>query len=246
MKRQREPQFKKAAVIVTVFFISLFGLLSLWAALKNLECFRVKNVVCEGGESIRLPYLKGKNIFAIDLQKESVYISGLYPVYKKIRIVRILPDALYVDFIKRKPLAYVRLNRYFCIDSDFVLFNPPQDVTDLALPVITGLDSRIFGVTSGKRCNLAELALALNIIKEAGASPGLKDYKIYRIDIANADNSSFFLSEGPEIKISAGNLKGKINILSTLLSQAGNATGSIKYVDLRFKEPVIRLKDAKQ
>lgn len=246
MKGRKDPFPKRAVITIIVLFVFFFSLLSAVSALKNLDYFRIKNIICNGSGPIKLSYLKEKNIFAIDLEKESVYISGLYPAYRKIKVFRVLPDKLYVDFIKRRPLAYVRLYRYFCVDDDLVLFNIPEEEKGQDLPVITGLDSRIFGVTSGKRCNLAELAFALNIIKEARANTGMKSYKIARIDIANANNASFFVSQGLEVKIGADNLKGKMNILSSLLNQANSATASIKYIDLRFKQPVIKLKDAKQ
>ncbi len=169
----------------------------------------------------------------------------MYPSYKKIRVIRILPNRLFVDFIKRKPLAYIKLYRYFCVDEDMVLFDASGQLEEKDLPVILGLDTKIFGPKSGKIYNIKELALALNIIKEVRRNKMSKVYAIDRIDVTNLSNASFFILNVLEIRVGQDDIKDKIDILNSLLIQLKNDFGNIKYIDLRFKEPVIKLKDVK-
>lgn len=273
MRRQRVNLARKnpfgiIRVVSPIKFIIVIGIIFLGAAfiigyfqriLKNSNYFRIKEIMVSEN-NIDLSYLKGQNIFEIDLQKESGYISRAYPTFRKIRLIRILPNRLFVSFIKRHPFAYVKLYRYFCVDEDLVLFDMPQQLEDPDLPLILGLETKIFGPKVATAYNVKELALALNIIKNAKTNKSLKGYKIKRIDVASLSSASFFITpasnyprgkvtkEYPvllEIKIGQDNIKEKINILSGLLGQVKNDWNNIKYIDLRFKEAVIRLKDVK-
>src|SRR4030043_154262 len=114
--------------------------------LKDLDCFKVKEVLFnKTEEGLDFSYLIGQNIFNLDLRKESRYISELYPAYKKVGLVKILPNRLFIGFTERRPLAYVKLYRYFFTDGDLVLFGMPQGPQVLDLPVIAGLETKIFG-----------------------------------------------------------------------------------------------------
>lgn len=228
-------------------------------ALGDSDYFKIKDIiVSKTEEGLDFSYFRGRNIFNLDLEKESRYISELYPDYKKVRLVRILPNRLFVGFTERRPLAYVKLYRYFFADSDLVLFNVPRGQEETDLPVIVGLETKIFGAKSGKRYNIKELAEALNIIKELNSNNALKKYKIKRVDVANPANASFFLQrpdypkglttavpEALEVKMGQDDTSDKIHILGDIFNQLKNDLGDIKYIDLRFKEPVIKFKDAK-
>lgn len=233
----------KAAVVIGIIILAIFFLLTFSIRrAKNLDFFTVKDIFSNENNLSNLLHFKGKNIFNLDLKKESKYLSGAYPDYRNVRIIRILPNRLYIDFIRRSPLAYVKLYRFFCVDSDMVLFNPAQEgFADL--PVILGLETKIFGPKPGAKYNIRELSLALNIIKEARGSKALKDYKIKRISVANAGNVSFFIAlpgnQGLEVKIGEDNIRPKLNLLASLFLEMKNDLYNIKYIDLRFKEPVV-------
>lgn len=245
MKERRSNFPIKLTISIVIFITMGFLLLRLAQTLKNLDYFRIEHIVSDGTDLSQLSHLKGQNIFTVDLKKESVYISELYSAYKKIRLSRILPNYLRVDFVKRKPQAYIKLYKYLCVDEDLVLFDMPDKMAEPDLPLITGLETKIFGPKGGSKYNISELALAIDIIKEAKMNRTLKDYKIKIVNVPNINNASFFISEGLEIKIGAGDIKNKIDILGNLLIQAKKELVNIKYIDLRFKEAVIKFKNAK-
>ena len=208
-------------------------------------------------------YLKQKNIFGLDLQKESRRIAEAYPTYKNVRLIRVFPNRLFVDFLRRQPLAYLRLSRYFCVGDDLVLFEMPGELEDPDLPVICGLENKIHGPRPGKRYPVKELWLGVYLAHEIKSTKGLADYKIKKIDVGNPDSAAFFLSvpqaEAPEgskaktavstplyleIKIGQDGIRLKLKILSGLLAQLKKPLAEIDYIDLRFKEPVIKLRDS--
>jgi hypothetical protein len=48
-----------------------------------------------------------------------------------------------------------------------------------------------------------------------------------------------------EIRIGNDNIKQKVSALNALFTQLMNDPGNIRYIDLRFKEPVIKFRDVK-
>jgi len=259
MKKNKIALPIKLAILGIVVFIALFSVIGyLGLTLKNLSYFKIKYItVNKPQETFDFSYLLGRNIFRIDLKKESRYISGLYPAYKNIRLFRILPDRLFIGCAERNPLAYVKLYRYFCIDSDRVLFDLPQGQEVRDFPVIIGLERKITGPKAGKQYNIKELITALNIIKEAETNNLLKKYKIERIDITNSANMSCFIRPSGypqgqvatglaalEVKMGQDNISDEIRVLVGLFTQLNDDISNIKYIDLRFKEPVVKFKDA--
>lgn len=259
MKNQKiKLALKIAASAAIILAVVIFLLAALWHNFTKLDYFRIKDVLTSENNDIDLSYLKGQYIFSVNLSKESAYLSQLYPVYRKIRLVRVLPSRIYADFIKRKAVAYVKLYRYFFVDEESVLFDSPGREMTEDLPVITGLETKIFGPKSGKRFNVKELALALTVIKDIRDNRMLRFQRVKKIDVAHPANASVILqlrlkspglftqavySEPLEVKIGQVDVGDKINMLANLFIQLKKDWFNIKYIDLRFKEPVIKFKD---
>lgn len=261
----RKPKFnfpvKLVILIIVVFLGALFSVGFSLKSLRTSDYFKIKDIVFNE-EKTNLSYLKGENIFSVDLEKESQYITQHYPNFSKVRLVRILPDRIFIDFIKRKPAAIIKLYRNFSVDREAVIFDAPEGQEDQGLPVILGLETKIFGPKIGSRYNIKELSVALNIIKEIRFNRVLRNYKIKKINVANLSNTSFSLlvplplGGSPrgappteikelEIRLDTDNIKDRVSILAGLLNQIKNDLGNIKYIDLRFKEPVIKFDNAK-
>lgn len=260
-KRQR-PYFKFLGWAIIFLVAGIFILGSLRLLSVSLPYFKVKEVLIR--ENIKYPapgsidasYLLGRNIFGLDLEKESRYLGELYPAYKRVRLYRVLPNRLFADFVTRRPIAYVKLYRLFYLSDDLVLFNAPADIQDARLPVISGLETKIFGPKSGSRYNLKELVLALRVIGEIRLNKSLREYALKKISAGDWDNFSFYLlvNSRPqvsppaemrigmlEVKIGPERLREKINILAGLLAKLKGQGERIGYIDLRFKDPLIKL-----
>ena len=263
MKRRKDnfpvkPLFLSIVIIIAIIFIIGY----IRKILTTSDYFNVNDIISREELNTDFSYLKGRNIFILDLSQESVNIARKCPDCLRVRITRVLPDRLFVEFIRRRPVALVKLYRYFIVDQYGVFFGSVLNPGDLNLPLITGLETRLFGVTLGKRMVTKELVLALNIIKEFNKSSLMKGYQIRRIKVDTADDitisipvdlnkeisSQWLASEGQnilEVRISQGNIIEKIAVMSGLINQERRNLGNIKYIDLRFKEPVIRFKDVK-
>ncbi len=248
----------KSAVFILSIFLTLFPVaFYLNRTLRKMDYFRVADVMVKENVQLDLSYLKGQNIFALDLRKESRCLSESNPAYKKIRLVRLLPNRIFVDFLRRKPLAYVRLYRYFAMDEDFALFDRDTSGEMIDLPVIIGLEKKILAPRAGEKYNIPELVCSLLIIRESKLISGLKDYKIRLIDLSNPGYISVFIPLSSnsadyaqqryrdlEVKIGREDKRAKLVILASLLVRAKNELVRIKYIDLRFQEPVVRFRNA--
>lgn len=235
-----------------------FSISYIWKRLKNLDYFKIKDIVVRNihPEDYReqdFSYLREKNIFNINLKQESQVLLEYHPDCSAAQLIRVLPCRLIIFFIKRNPIALVKLYRNFALDEDGVLFYPQEQYQGFNLPTILGLETKIFGPKSGKRYNNKEVLLVLNILKEIKKNKFLKNYKIKKIDLADIAHASIFLAvtEGPpvtqdlEIIFGEDKIKDKVDILSNLIEEERLNLTNIKYIDLRFKEPVIKFYDAK-
>lgn len=192
----------------------------------------------------------GRNIFSIDLHKESEHIAGYSPESLRVSLVRLFPDRIFVNFVQREPVALVSLYRYFAVDESGVLFELPVNYEKENLIVISGLTSKITKVIPGRRLESKELDLALAVIKEIKRYPNLNSLQIKRIDIEGSDYITMLISVKEEqkileVRISRGNILEKIAVMSGLIAQRKNNLKDVRYIDLRFNEPVINIKDAK-
>jgi cell division septal protein FtsQ len=243
MKKKKTDLLVDALILGLVLAIALYFILRcLSGFLQSREYFNVK-YIRSNDDTIDLSYLKGRNIFSLDLEKQAKGLRAAYPAYNSIRLTRYPPNGVIAEFKKRAPLAYIKLARYFLVGEEAVLFDGALKGTDAALPVITGLESKMLGAKPGMRYNIKELNLALELIRRVNNTVELKNYKISRINVSSADKMSFFIPNNVEIKIGDNDIAGKVKLLTPLLAHVGRGFSNVKYIDLRFKEPVIKYLD---
>lgn len=251
----------RLAILSIIIFMALFSVIVYVGKIfKNSDYFKIKDIVVnKGNAGVDFSYLVGHNVFNIDLNKESGYISELYPAYSNIRLIRVLPNRLFVGFTERKAIAYIKLYRYFCVDKDSVLLSLPQEVQEFQLPVILGLETKIFGAKPGRQYNIKELTLALDIIKEIKINSLSRNYMVQKIDVTSFTKASCFIIpleppdspqgknvkefNGLEVRVGQDNISDKVRVLAGLFIQLKSELKRIKYIDLRFKVPVIKFKD---
>ena len=263
MKRRRlNFPVKPLAVILIIILASCLILGYIWRILFTAEYFRIKDISSREVLSVDLSYLKGKNIFSLNLAQEAAGIVRSCPDCSRVKLARIIPNRIFVELIRRKLVAFIKLYRYFAVDEDGVIFLSPLQPDDSGLPVITGLETKIFGPKPGNRYESRELSVALLILKESAKTRLLRDYKIRKVDISGIDNITVGIPipqsqnvyagwkapqkiEFLEIKIGQGNIRDKVAIMAGLINQERHNMANIKYIDLRFNEPVIKFKEDK-
>lgn len=258
MKKQKFKLPIKIILILAIILLAISFIIGyILKVLTTSDLFAVKQVVVRSSGA-SFDYLKGKNIFSLDLGFESQKALSGCPDCRKVRFARVLPNCIFVDFVKRHPVALVKFYKNFAIDEQGILFYSGLAVEESGLPVIYGLETKIFAPKPGIKYNLAEINLALNIIKEFKANKAFQGFTLKRIDVANIQNAGFFLllpkqvvdylkanpgAEWSGFRVFTGenNIREKMMVLGGLVMQAAGEWADIKYIDLRFKEPLIKL-----
>ncbi|MDD2703531.1 MAG: hypothetical protein PHC33_05955 [Candidatus Omnitrophica bacterium] len=251
-------RISRALVIIAVtgvITVCLFILLTI--GMKGMDNFKIKNIVAREGRVLDFSYLKGRNIFTLDLERESRRVLLAYPYYKKIRLMRVMPNMLFADCVKRRPLVCVDANRRLFIDEENVVYAVPAQNMVLNVPLIVGLEKKIATPKGFRKNTIQDLYYVLTLIKEAKTFLGA--YPIQRIDMNQKGQAEFFIPfksadilrearnkelraipEGLEVKVTFDDIRDKVKALAGLLQQCREDLYNIQYIDLRFKEPVIK------
>ena len=170
----------------------------------------------------------------------SQQIKKDHPEIQKVKINRLLPNKLIVEIIERKAVGRIKVvNRHFPIDNKGLIL---PEISDEDLPVITGCKGGLNEIEIGRpfRCRGLEEALAL--LKVFSISPVSKYLKIARIDVTNYRNLLLFTEGGLEVKMGRGNFAKKLELLDGVFPQLKADKRQLRYIDLRFKDVIIRPK----
>jgi cell division septal protein FtsQ len=181
----------------------------------------------------------GANIFLVDLKEFKDKIELKHPELRDIVVRRALPNKLIVQARKRFPVAQVYGDRLYMIDKDGVFLTDAKSRSE-DIPLISGI--RVSPIR-GSAIQKEKINKALFLIYALSQNRKLSNYKIKTIDIADSRNMSFFLNaidaEKVEIKIGDGEFTKRLDVLSTVLEQLGNDINRVKYIDLRFEDPIV-------
>ncbi|MFH1248019.1 MAG: hypothetical protein ABIG46_02045 [Candidatus Omnitrophota bacterium] len=259
------PKIKiKKVLILRVLIVCLLVcpvfvfLLFVVSAFKKTDYFKIKDILSKEADSSSLGHLKGQNIFAVNLSIETKTFLERNPQFRNARIIRILPNQIYLDSVLRQPLAYVRLSKDYYIDREMFIFPALDYPVSLELPMVTGLEKKLFVHKGIRGYNIRELKLSLELIQEIKQNKALHTLTLKRLDAGDPNSLLVFASLNiaednlqarargipVEVRFSTDKIKEKVGILASVLTQGVKDFANIKYIDLRFKEPVIKFKNA--
>ena len=228
-------------VIVVVFF----GARQATQALFDFRYFKIKTVEIDRTLSFLdkrdFASLNGKSIFNVDVVRFQRSLMDKYPQMAQANMTRKFPDRILVLARKRAPFAQVYIqNKTFLIDDQgIILFGAPEKGEEL--PLISGIFSRR-RITTGSALGGESTLLALNIIKGFQNNHSFSPYVVKKIDVDNLKEIDFHLSNGLKIIVDKTDIERKMNTLAMVLSRNRLDTEQVKYIDLRFKDPILGTK----
>ena len=230
--------------------------------------FNINRIVMRGGADIAPPsYLLGKNLFSIDLERVEKKLFFDYPRLYRVDILRSLPDALVINAEERLPVAKIKLrlaasakksgrDKIYFIDQEAVILEMPLIKKYEKLPEIFGLAGKIKNFYIGQKLKNNDLNVALDILKAYNVTDNLRVYPIEYIDVADSSEAFVKIIGGPPTPPKASNrranrnklrvkviigkdeIEKRVKILSSLLPKIRSNLKKIKYIDLRFQDPV--------
>lgn len=141
IKRRRKKALRRN-IITLIFLIAILITLSL-----KLKVFGIENIIVKGNkmisseEIIRMSTLeKGKNIFYINTKSIIRKIHD-NPYIKNVKISRKLPNTIILSVEERSAFFYGESNnKYFIIDRDSNLLQVKDEITNMNLIYIEGLN----------------------------------------------------------------------------------------------------------
>ncbi|MCM8799203.1 MAG: cell division protein FtsQ/DivIB [Candidatus Omnitrophica bacterium] len=225
------------------FFLIIFSILILFFIIKKTlsfllssDYFKIKQIINNQPE-IDLSYLKDENIFRLNFKELADQINKKFPTYKIIKLNKQLPDTIIGEFKKRNPVAYLHLNYYVGIDEEAVLVEL-KDIPINSLPLISGIETKLINLKLGQKVQLTEIRYALELIAKIKSKKFFEGYILKKIDITNLKEMKFFI-DGLKVIIGEEIERG-LRVLELLLPELKQDLPKIEYIDLRFKEPVVK------
>ncbi len=212
--------------------------------LKTARIFIVKNIVVDPASPLNnvpeLLQLKGKNIFQVDVQTLQERLIRRYPEVVYVKVVKRFPDQIIILTKKRNLFAQVILrSRTVMVDKDGVVLTDSHMEADNKLPLIRGVTSGNSATKIGYPLTGENLFISLNIIKAFQESPVLAVYPLSKIDAGNLSKINVHILNNVVVILDDEAIKEKLKMLEIVFTQGKPDLSKIKYIDLRFKEPIL-------
>lgn len=211
--------------------------------LERSNYFMIKDIsydpVLPLAKSRTLTRLKGKNLFSVDLNYIQNKLQKEYPGISNLKITKKFPDQIRVVAEKRIALFQAMIKKQVVtIDNQCVVLATGDDKKK-DLPFVIGVRNNFSSIKVGRCLKDRRLQLALKLIKSFRENQTLATYPIAKIDINNLSKIYLFLSNELKIILDEDIMPSKIKQLGLLLVQNSFDFKQVKYVDLRFKQPIL-------
>lgn len=248
MAKKKKLKIPPSLIKYTLIFVLLAGVcaglyIGVSFLLTKTEYFKVKTILIDPSLQFinrkDLDRVKGKNIFLIDLKAFEKKLNSKYPQVSHLKLVKRFPDQITIAAQKRLPVAQVGIDDEFCIlDSNGVALETSKKV-DKAITMIEGTKFKKIAPVLGLPLNSERVNFALNIVNTFRSQKELLSYSIDNINVSDLSKIVITLNNNLEVIIDKDKVSKNIRILAVILSQRQIDFKEVKYLDLRFKEPII-------
>jgi len=252
-RRHREPLIKRgiralarfakvAAVLVAVPALAYGG----WLAYREIttsERLAIEKIEIAGTRRVSDDDIydlagieQGDNILSF---RESTVAENIKrnPWVEDVNISRSLPSKVIIEVTEREPLALVKLDTMYVMDSSGVVFKKFSGSDVLDLPVITGLTMDGLKESTGElEAGLLELIRTLK---------GREGFNLAKVSEIHADRvfglSVYTLDEGVRLDVGLSGFAPKLASYEKILKTRGGSLNGIEAMDLNnYREVVVR------
>jgi cell division septal protein FtsQ len=234
---------------VAVVFLAACAI-GTWNALTSSDTFRIVAIQTPSDSPFEIPEgVRGQNLWTIDLQSLAAMLQAQQPQYRWVRVTRVPPHTLRIDARERIPAAQVQLAQWHLVDDDGYIFKESSAKPFEGRIMLRGIGETKAPLKLGRRNEGERLRLGLRLIVQLRQSPHLRGHQLASLDVSDPQQVSFVMDDDIEIRCgSHQELMGQLGRLSTVLLRvqrqslplpAGEGYAHIRYVDVRFPEPVI-------
>lgn len=205
--------------------------------------FRIQKVTTDPDvrflETRLLMKLRGKNIFAVDLRRLHREIRSLFPQIYDLSVERRFPDTIHINARRRDPFAQVMsAQNFLIIDDEGVVISMDRKPAE-KYPLIVHAHLENQKIALGARLVTSEVKAAITVINAFLNNNSLSKYPISDVDVDNLTKITFKIGPLLEIILDSEDVPAKLDMLVSLIVQKKLDFRAIKYIELRFKEPVV-------
>ena len=259
VKRKQSPSLnpdvlRTVGLVCVVLLGAALAVVALLAFVRGVcasDLFTVRGItVADHIQPLELPELaklKGQNLFSVDLMKVEARIHARYPQLADLSVTRRFPDQIFVTATKREAFAKILMDGRACvIDRAGYMIGAPVDGQQ-SLVLIKGLKRQ--KASPGDPVADERVKLAGMIIMTFHQD---KRLSLAGLETVNVDDPTRIVCElGTEefafqVIIDKDNAASRLKTLSDVLSRGGLDLKQIKYMDLRFGEPILGQKKVKK
>lgn len=210
--------------------------------LTGSDLFTVRDVVIDRSiqfiDVSELRRLKGRNIFKVDLGQLQARIKSQYPQIAQLQVMRELPDRIKVLAKKRDALFQCPWKgKTLLVDAEGVAMYYVSGAVDL--PIVQGALVSRPRVLLGAPLTVKPVSVAAQVIRAFRSHPHTAGLKILSVDVENLSKITVALAAGPQVILDVENYAAKLDLLEMMVAQKKVDLTRVKYVDLRFNEPVL-------
>jgi len=207
------------------------------------ERFKVKSVVIDPSlqfiHNRDLQSLIDKNIFKLDLSSIERQLGYKYPQASELKITRRFPNRIAIMAKKRSPFAQIGVNGKTVVLDDEGVVLTVADKSVEEIPAILGARSDRLRLVRGLPLKGDDVQFALKVIRLVGMNGSLSGYSIDEVNVENLSKVYCLLNNKVQVILDRSQLSHKIRVLGVVLSEGKLDLKEVRYIDLRFKEPII-------
>lgn len=234
----------KVAIICVVIVGACFGMCKgIMTFLTKSEYFKVKTIIISHELQFinkkDLARVKGRNIFLIKLKDVQKRLNRKYPQVSDLKLIKHFPDQIVIAAKKRLPFAQARIkSKVFVLDAKGIILSISKK-EDKKMPLILGAKASSIVPSLGMPLRSTDMRIALRVLNSFQSRKELTFYFVKSVNVANLSKINFQLKNGLKVIIDKDKIEKNIKILALILSQKQIDFNAVKYIDLRFKEPIL-------
>ena len=251
--RKKKKEIHIPPIVIRIFLIVFFASIIGFASFKGISAFLMQSSyfkikVIQYNESLQfinkrdLAKLKGENIFSVDLKAVSKKLQRKYPQITQLHVMRRFPDQLIISARERHPFAQVVFGKKVLILDFQGIVLSVNNQQNKKLPVLMGIKLSRRKPALGVPLKGRNISSALKIVEAFQTERTLRNYHIKSINVKNSSKILMTLSNKLDVIIDRDKVGLKVRKLGVVLSQLNLKIKAIKYIDMRFKEPIVKKK----
>ena len=226
-----------------VIAVALLGgcLGGLWGFAKRSDAFLITEVHLPVNCSLKIPgFLIGQNIWAVELRGLAATLKAQQPSLKRLRVIRHLPNTLDIEVIERTPVAQLKLVQWRLVDDNGFILPQASPTPWEGVVILKGVDSLKTPLKVAQANSSDRLLLALRVVARLKKSPALIGHRVSQVSVMDPQQVSFVIDDGIEIRCgNEDDLAAHLDRLRAVLRLVARQSLAIRYIDVRFKEPVL-------